>query len=88
MERLVVDTYNNHARAHHLLPAKQSAYMQYHSTNTAITIVYNDIVRAIDAGNVSAFVLLDLSAAFDTVDHDVLLDVLSKWFGVVSKAFD
>ena len=50
--------------------------------------MHNDIVRAIEAGNVSALVLLDLSAAFDTVDHDVLLDVLSKWFGIVSKALD
>ena len=87
-ERLVVERFNNHASAHHLLPAKQSVYRQYHSTETAITIVHNDIVRAIDAGNVSALVLLDLSAAFDTIDHDVLLDVLSKRFGVVSKALD
>ena len=68
--------------------AKQSAYKQYLSTETAITIVHNDIVRAIDAGNISALVVLDLSAAFDTVDRDVLLDVLSKWFGVASNAFD
>ena len=67
-ERLVVERFNNHASAHHLLPAKQSAYRQYHSNEIAITIVHNNIVRAIDAGNVSALVLLDLSAAFDTVD--------------------
>ena len=47
------------------------------ATETAITIVDNDIVCAIDAGNVSVLGLLDLSAAFDTVDHGVLLDVLS-----------
>ena len=50
--------------------------------------MHNDIVRAIDAGNVCALVLLDLSAAFDTVGHDVVLDVLIKWFGVASKALD
>ena len=36
-------------------------------------MVHNDIVRSIDAGNVSVLVLLDLSAAFGTVDYDVLL---------------
>ena len=87
-ERLVVDRFNNHAKAYHLLPAKQSTYRQYHCAETVITIVHNDIVRDIDAENVSVLVLLDLSAAFDTVDHDMLLDVLRKRFGVVSKAFD
>ena len=44
----------------------------------AITIVHNDIIHAIDAGEVLVLVLLDRSAAFDTVDHDVLLDVLQS----------
>ena len=44
--------------------------------------MHNDIVRAIDAGDVSALVLLDLSAAFDTVDHGVLQDVLNLQSGL------
>ena len=77
-ERLVVDRFTNHARAYHLLPVKQSAYRQYHSTETAITIMDNDIVWAIAAGNISVLVLFDLIAAFDMVVHDVLLDVLTQ----------
>ena len=72
-----MDRFNKHANLYHLLPCRQSAYRQHHSTETAITIVHNDIVRAIDADEVSVLVLLDLSVAFDTVDH-VLLDVLQK----------
>ena len=73
---------------YHLLPPLQSAYRPYHSTETAITIVHNDIVRAFDAGKVSMLVLLDLSAAFDTVDHDVLIEILNLRFGVVDCALD
>ena len=42
----------------------------------------NDIIRSIDRGEVTALVLLDLSAAFDTVDHRTLLDVLHRRFAV------
>ena len=56
-ERLVVDRLNKHADLYHLLPPRQSAYRQHHFTETAITIVHNDIDRAIHAGVVSVLVL-------------------------------
>ena len=48
---------------------------------TAVAIVSNDIVRAVDNGGVSVFMLLDLTAAFDAVDHSVLTGstVLESW---------
>ena len=67
---------------------RQSAYRQHHSTETAITIVHNDIVRAIDAGKVSVLVLLDLSSVFDMVDHEILLEVLQNRFGVQDHALN
>jgi len=51
-----------------LMPNTQSAYRKYHSTETAVTRVYNDLLLTADKGQVSALCLLDLTAAFDTVE--------------------
>ena len=51
----------------------QSAYMAGHSCETALLRVYNDIVTTIGRGNGAMLVLLDLLAAFDTIDHDNLV---------------
>ena len=48
--------------------------------------VLSDILQAVDRGDVAVLVLLDLSAAFDTVDHEVLLQRLSETFGVTDLA--
>ena len=52
-------------------------YRRYHSTETTLLAVHNDLVRAADTGHVTALVMLDLSAAFDTVDQEVQLSVCS-----------
>jgi Reverse transcriptase (RNA-dependent DNA polymerase) len=77
VERVVAARFSQHVEAHHLLPCRQSAYRAHHSTETAVIAVHDELVRSIDAGKVCALVLLDLSAAFDTVDHDTLHQVLS-----------
>ena len=64
----------------------QSAYKAGHSTETALIRVQNDILRAIDDGQCVILVLLDLSAAFDTVDYKLLLDRLHRRFGITGKA--
>ena len=54
----------------------QSAYKKGHSTETALLKVQNDILIDIDNKHVAMLVMLDLSAAFDTIDHRVLLNRL------------
>lgn len=66
----------------------QSAYKKHHSTETALLKVQSDILMAMDNNKVSILVLLDLSAAFDTVDIDILLERLEKCFGIAGKALD
>jgi hypothetical protein len=60
----------------------QSAYKCGHSTETALLKVQSDILRSIDNGKSVALILLDLSAAFDTVDHSILIDILKFKFGI------
>jgi len=57
-----------------LMPKTQSAYHRIHSTETAVTKIFNDLLFAADGGQMSGLCLLDLTAAFDTVDHTLLLD--------------
>ena len=48
--------------------------------------ILNDMITAVDSGRIGALMLLDLSAAFDTIDHSVLLDILYRRFGITGKA--
>ena len=66
----------------------QSAYRKFHSTETALLKIHNDILSSMDDGRVTALTLLDLSAAFETIDHTILLMGLGNWFGVSGKALD
>lgn len=88
VERAVAKRFVQHCTENNLLPARQSAYRQHFSTETALLIVYNDIVRAVDRGELVSLVLLDLSSAFDTVDHGCLLSVLERRFRVDEDALD
>ena len=60
-----------------LYPPNQSSYRKNHSTKTALLKVTNDILLNMNKQHVTLLVLLDLSAAFDTVDHNILMSSLS-----------
>jgi hypothetical protein len=66
----------------------QSAYLEGRGTETALLRVQNDILTSMDSKRVTALLLLDLSAAFDTVNHSILLDGLHTRMGVRGKALD
>ena len=64
----------------------QSAYKVAHSTETALLKVQSDIFNAIDEQESVLLLLLDLSAAFDTVDHVILLNRLNTRYGIKGNA--
>ena len=81
LERFVARQLHCYLQSSNLLPSSQSAYRPFHSTETAVLRVLSDLLLAVDQGEVAALVLLDLSAAFDTVDHDILLRRLRSTYG-------
>ena len=70
----------------HLDETFQTAYKEFHSTETALLRVHNDILCSLDQNKSVILLLLDLSAAFDTVDHAILISRLSNRFGVKGTA--
>ena len=61
-------------------------YKQFHSAETALVKVFNDIFPDVDRNRTVILLLLHLSAAFDTVDHTILIDRLTKRFGLCDLA--
>ena len=72
----------DHVDSNYLGEPLQSSYKRHHSTETALLKVKNDLLCSLDNNKAVLMVLLDMSAAFDTVDHDILLDRLESKFGI------
>ena len=82
LEKVVLHQVNRHLCTNNLLEPLQSAYRTGCSTETALLKVQNDLLCDINDNKVALLVLLDLSAAFDTVNHSLLLQRLSCTFGI------
>ena len=82
IEKVVSNRLQAHINSNKLNNPMQSAYRKFHSTETALLRVHNDISVSLDKGYVTALTLLDLSAAFDTIDHNTLTNRPAEWYGV------
>ena len=82
LERIVANQLNTYLVQNDLFESFQSAYRSNHSTETALLRVVNDIQRSIDDHKEVILVLLDLSSAFDTLDHTILLGRLRDYYGI------
>ena len=76
IEKVVAKQLNNYIDSDGLSNVNQSAYRRLHSTESALLKIQNDIAASMDSGKAVALTLLDLSAAFDTIDHDILFNSL------------
>ena len=88
IEQIIHSHLTLHLSTFNSLSTFQSAYHPSYSTESALLRIQNDLLLAIDQQKVSALVLLDLSAAFDTIDHNILLTRLSSYFGITGSALD
>jgi len=86
LERIIHNRLNDHLQSFPSICPFQSAYRKFHSTETALLRIQNDLLLAMNKQKLSALVLLDLSAAFDTIDHNILLARLSSTFGISGSA--
>ena len=78
IEKVVSAQLNTYLKDNNLLEPCQSAYRQGHSTETALVRVQNDVICAVGQRKAVLLVLLDLSAAFDTVNHQLLIKTLQQ----------
>ena len=86
IEKVIARRLFAHLQDNGIMEKFQSAYKTKHSTETALLRVYNDVMFCIDQGKGCILVLLDLSAAFDTVDHAVLFNRLEHSLGISGTA--
>ena len=82
VERVAMSQLQEYMQENGLYGKAQSAYRKNHSTESALLRVHNDVLRALDQRKEIILVLLDLSAAFDTVDHHILLRRLRDRYGI------
>ncbi len=88
IERTVVKQLDSHMKINSLYRSHQSAYRTGHSTETALVKIMDDLLWAMDGQQCALLILLDQSAAFDTVNQDLLLNRLKTSFGVCGNALD
>ena len=88
IEKIIANQIRSHLERNDLSNQYQTAYTKFHSTETAFLKVENDFFFNMDEGRVTALTLLDLSAAFDTLDHSSIINLLSTWYGIDGIALD
>uniref|UniRef100_A0A3B4C3D6 Reverse transcriptase domain-containing protein n=1 Tax=Pygocentrus nattereri TaxID=42514 RepID=A0A3B4C3D6_PYGNA len=86
LEKAVAQQLSSYLHKNHIYEKFHSGFRPHHSTETALVKITNDLLLASDQGYVSLLVLLDLSAAFDTIDHNILLERLENMVGVTGTA--
>ena len=87
-ERVVLKRLSNHMHHNNLNIPNQHGYKKNHSTETVLLNLIKDICINFDKSNATVLLLLDLSAAFDTVSVDILLNILSVEIGVRSTVYN
>ena len=86
VEKIVLNRFNDHCGRFQLMPGYQLAYRKNFSCEIAIIKITNDILWSMESKRITSLTCIDLSAAFNTVDHGILLNVLQNKFGISGNA--
>lgn len=86
LERIVSAQLRDYLSSNDIFPPQQSAYMKYHSTETSLLSVTSDVFLSLDKGQLCLLALLDISAAFDSINHEILCQRLHYSFGLSGSA--
>ena len=76
----------DHCLQHNILPHFQTVYQTNYSTKISLLNITNDILWGMENQKITTMLILDLSAVFDTVVHDILLAIMERTFGFKEKA--
>ena len=85
---MISEKLNEHFRNNSMFDPLQSGYRDKHFTETAFIKIQNDILSALDAGSSPILLMLDLSAAVDTIDHDILLSRLCDVYNITGNVLN
>lgn len=77
LERILSNQLKNHLTIYDILPSTQSGFRKNYSCSTALSHITDDILTASDQNELTVLILLDYSKAFDCINHEVLLSILS-----------
>uniref|UniRef100_A0A671YR52 Reverse transcriptase domain-containing protein n=1 Tax=Sparus aurata TaxID=8175 RepID=A0A671YR52_SPAAU len=86
LERVVAAQIKTHLHSHELYEPFQSGFRPQHSTETALLKITNDLLLSADSGHLNILILLDLTAAFDTINHSILLSRLQTSLNITGSA--
>ncbi len=82
IERVVLSRLNTHMTCHNLHCDSNFGYKKFHSTETMMLGLVDEVLSGFDENKCTIILFLDLSAAFDTIDHEKLLKILSEEIGI------
>ena len=88
LEKVVAKRLDDHMLDNNIYCSVQPAYRKRHSTKTALLKVQSNILKALNSGSGAVLLILDLSVAFDTIDHGILLSRLNSLCGISEDSLD
>ena len=86
MKKVILEQLQSHIDEHQLLTSRLCAYRPGYSMESVIVKITNDVLRSMDLQCMTPLVAIDLSVAFDTVNHSIMISVLKRRFGITNNA--